>query len=429
MKYHFVSFIFLMLFSISCDKQEPSDPASEMKLYPPALVGSRGDSSVELNWQNYMRIEKVLRPYNLIDPEIFEIYMSEGNPDKLVKIATLKNDNQYSFIVSNLENGLNYFFMVKGMRKGAVPVISDIIMIMPSAHENIQQLADNKDFPMESCSISKGNQRIAYVNRNFTWNDGKYGQMSLFAFNLASGENKIIDTASYFPDWSPTEMKVVYCSDKHEVNAGNRKPQHIVVYDLETGDIKKLTNGPSFDINPEFSPDGKWILYSSDEGNNGVFNFWKISADGSQKVKITDNLNLIDPYIGNLSLGRPVWSVDGNYIYYNVITGNTDKDGIYRLNLQNGKSESIIRSKWSDMCPAVSPDNKDLAFISNRSGTRQIWIYNLASGTYKQISGYEGDCINTDWGKIEWINNTKLLYSGYSETNSKETVSTIEVRE
>jgi dipeptidyl aminopeptidase/acylaminoacyl peptidase len=428
MKYLVVSFFFLMLFSVSCDKQESSDSTDETRLWPPALVGTRGDSSVELEWQSYILMEKIFRPYTYIDPEKFEIYMSVVSPEKLVKIATLENDKQYRFTTSNLKNGLSYFFAVRAIRQGEVPLMSDTIMVIPSGPENIQQLADNKDFPMESGSISKGSRKIAYVNRNFTWDNGKYGQVSLFSLDMVTGENKIIDTASYFPDWSPTEMKVVYCSDKHEINSGNKRPQHIIIYDTQTGTIKKLTSGTSFDISPDFSPDGKWIIYSSDEGKSGIFDFWKISTDGSQKVRITDNLNLTDAYTGNLSLGRPVWSADGKYIYYNVITGNINKDGIYRLNLQNGVSESIIKSGWSEMCPSVSPDDKNIAFISNRSGTRQIWSYNLTSGTYKQVSGCRGDNINTDWGKLEWIDNNNILYSGYSSTNSKETLFTIEVR-
>ena len=128
MKYLFVSFFFLMLFSISCDKQEASDPSGVTRLLPPLLLGTRGDSSIELQWQNYIRGDMVLRTFTYIDPDIFEIYMSEGTPEKLVKIATLKNDNQYRFTVSKLEDGVNYFFAVKGFRKGEVPVMSDTIM-------------------------------------------------------------------------------------------------------------------------------------------------------------------------------------------------------------------------------------------------------------------------------------------------------------
>lgn len=417
-----------MLLFISCDKQESPGPSGKQVLLEPALVGIRGDSSVELQWYNYEIMEKDFILYNYIIPERYELYMSEGNPGKMKKIASIENDGKYSYTVSNLTNGLTYFFSVKAIMKGIEPLTTGLIMVIPSGPESIRQLTDNKDFPMESGSISKGNRKIAYVNRNFTWDNGKYGQMSLFSFDMATGENKIIDTASYFPDWSPAEMKVVYCSDKHQVNSGNKRPQHIIIYDAETGTIKKLTSGTSFDISPDFSPDGKWIIYSSDEGRSGIFDFWKISTDGSQKIKITDNLNLTDDYVGNVSLGRPVWSADGKYIYYNIITGNIDKDGIYRLNLQNGKPESIIKSGWSEMCPSVSPDDKNVAFISNRSGSSQIWTYNLSSGTYKQVSGCKGDNINIDWGKLEWIDNNEILYSGYSSIDSKETVFAIGVR-
>jgi hypothetical protein len=425
MKYLFVSFFFLMIFSVSCDKQESSGSGGENRLWPPALSGTRDDSAVELQWMNPVLYEKILRPYDYVMPEKFEIYISENVPDRLKKIVTLENNGQYSFTVSNLKNDINYFFEVKAVRGGMPPIMSDLIMVMPSVPEDIHEVVENKDFPIASGSLSKGNRIMAYVNRNFTWDNGNYGQMSLFGLDITTGENKMIDTSSYFPDWSPTEMKVVYCSDKHEVNTGNKLPQHLVIYDLETGIRKKLTNGKSFDINPEFSNDGKWIVYSSDEGHDGVFNLWKISSDGSQKARITNNLNLVTSSVGNVELGRPVWSSDDNYIYYNVVSGVSVHDGIYRISVQNGKTEYVIKSFWSDMCPAISPDNNRIAFISDRSGTNQIWLYNLSSGAWRQVTGSKGDIINRDWGKIEWSGNNKLLYSGYSQTDSRETVLTI----
>jgi Tol biopolymer transport system component len=80
------------------------------------------------------------------------------------------------------------------------------------------------------------------------------------------------------------------------------------------------------------------------------------------------------------------------------------------------------------MCPSVSPDNTNIAFISNRSGTNQIWVYNLNTRLLRQITGSKVNNLNTDWGKIEWLDNTKLLYSGYSLTDSKETIFTIDLK-
>ena len=428
MKRFYLLSIILILINISCNKVENGEPNDKTEIWRPALSSIRDDSSVRLFWLNPVIYEMILRPFTYIDPDRFEIYMSQGDSKHLVKIADFDNDKKYSYKITNLTNGLNYFIAVKAIKRGKEPLMSDTIMVIPSVPEIIQQLTDNTGFPMESGSISKDNQMIAYVNRNFTWDNGKYGDMSLFALNLSSKENLIIDTSSYFPDWSPTEKKVVYCSDKHEITNANGRPQHLLIYDFSTGTRIKLTNGDYFDINPDFSPDGNWIVYSSDEGQHGIFNFWKISKDGSQKTKITDNLNLTSLSIGNVALGRPLWSSEGNSIFFNILSENDSHNGIFQINLQNGNINPIIKSQWKDMCPSASPDNNSIAFVSNRSGNNQIWVYNLSTKLFRQITGSKGTNLNTDWGKIEWINNQRLLYSGYSYTDSKETIFTIDLK-
>jgi Tol biopolymer transport system component len=420
---------FFTILNISCDKQDSTGPSGENRLWPPALSGIRGDSSVELKWMNPIIFNKMLKPFDYVVPERFEIYMSEGDSQNLAKIATVENDGLYTYTVSNLKNGLNYFFEVKSIRKGMEPEMSGLIMIMPSEPEEIRRITENKDYPMESGSFSMGNGIMAYVNRSFTWDNGMFGQAALFSFETATGENRIIDTASYFPDWSPTEMKLVYCTDKHEVLTGNKMPQHLVIYDYETGIRKKLTTGTSFNINPEFSHDGNWIAYSSDDGKDGVFNLWRISSDGSQKIRITNNLNLSASSMGNVELGRPVWSPDDRYLYYNIASGESSTDGISRVNIQTGQTEAIIKSAWFDTCPSLSPDGKKIAFISDRSGSNQIWLYDLNSGLWKQITGCNGDYVNRDWGKLEWTGNGEILFSGYSYADSKETLLTVKIKE
>ncbi len=420
--------IILILFCLSCDKYDSQHPDDRTEIWSPKLMSIRDDSSVELLWLNPVIFEKVQRPFTYIDPDRFEIYMSMGDPFHLGKIADLDNDKKYSYKITNLTNGINYFIAVKAIKHGKKPLMSDTIMVMPSIPEILHQLTDNTNFPMESGSISKDNQIVAYVNRSFTWDNGKYGDMSLFALNLSSRENLIIDTSSYFPDWSPTERKVVYCSDKHEITNSNGRPQHLLIYDFNNGSRIKLTHGDYFDINPDFSPDGNWIVYSSDEGQHGIFNFWKIYKDGSRKTKLTNNLNLTSLSIGNVALGRPFWTSDGNSVFFNMLSEDNSHNGIFRLDLQNGSIDPIINSRWKDICPSSSPDNSKIAFVSNRSGNNQIWIYNLSTKLFRQITGSKGPYLNTDWGKIEWINDHKLLYSGYSYTDSKETILTIDLK-
>ena len=155
------------IFCISCDKNDSQNPNDKTEIWRPALSSIRDDSSVRLFWLNPVTFEKILLPFTYIDPDRFKIYMSKGDPQHLVKIADLDNDKKYSYNITNLTNGLNYFIAVKAIKHGKEPLMSDTIMVMPSVPEIIQQLTDNTGFPMESGSISKDNKMIVICEQKF----------------------------------------------------------------------------------------------------------------------------------------------------------------------------------------------------------------------------------------------------------------------
>ena len=416
-----IPLLILAALMVSCEKTD-TDIIDETELWRPLPVAVRDGSAVELSWVNPVIFDYVLLPFRWVDPDIFEIYMSTGESQAMNKIATIREAKQYSYRMEDLNPGTTYLFAVKAWKKGKTPLMSDTIMIIPAPGAKTIQLLDNKDFPAESGTASRGRDIVAYVNREFTWNNGLYGAMSLFSLNINSGETSIIDTSAYFPDWSPAEMKLVYCSDKHQIAREGYRPQHLYVYNAVTQQRTRLTHGEQFNVNPEFSHDGRWIVYSSDEGSAGFFNIWKISADGSSKARLTNDPSLFSSWLGNVGLGRPSWSPDDSYVYFNVLARAGSANGIYRINIQNGHTEAVISSHWNDVCPAISPDNKNLAFISNRSGSDHIWIFNLSTGKYRQLTGDRKENINSTWGKLEWLDENRLMYGGYSASDSRETL-------
>ncbi|OFX56858.1 MAG: hypothetical protein A2066_19180 [Bacteroidetes bacterium GWB2_41_8] len=420
-------FLLLLTFCLACENEAILDEKSKTEIWVPKPIAQKFDSGITIHWLNSVIFNKILLPFTYIDPDKFEIYLSKNDPETLEKVATLSNDQTYSHTFRNLLNGSYYYIAVKAVRKGKESLMSDTIMVIPSIAAKVNQVAASPNYPLETGSMDKTRQILAYVNRNFSWDNGKYGNMSLFIYNLATRVNSIVDTSAYFPDWSPAEMKIVYCTDKHEISKNGRRPQHLAVYDYQTRKISKITKGDVFDLNPEFSNDGKWIVYSSDEGSPQEFNFWKISADGLQKEQLTSNLNLDAATTGNIALGRPSWSPDDRLIYFSVFR-QKNKNGIYRISLQNKNIEQLITSGWMDISPIVSPDHSKIALISNRSGNNQIWIYNLITKKYSQITGAENDNISTDWGKIEWIDANTLLYGKYSQENKNDAIYSIEIK-
>ncbi len=70
------------------------------------------------------------------------------------------------------------------------------------------------------------------------------------------------------------------------------------------GKASNITNSMAWDMQPRFSPDGKSIAFTTDQG--GGDNIWTMNIDGSNQQQVTKEKFRL--------LNQPAWSVDGNYI-------------------------------------------------------------------------------------------------------------------
>ena len=401
----------LMLLALACEKPEEEKTDTYRAVY---VVAERNQGSVKLWWYDpFIWYSSRFGIPTGPRPDGFEIHVSKGDPDHFEKIAVVHSPDSASFTITGLTNGTCYYAAVKSVGYHARPAMSNTIMFIPSANTALVPVVANRAIPMESGSMGSDGQTVAYVNPNFTWGSGMYGAMALFTVDRGTGVTTMVDTSAYFPDWSPLAMQLVYCTDKDEVTVNYRRPQQLALYDRETSQTSYLTQGNWFNANPEFSPDGAWIAYTSNEGHEGTFEIWKIATDGSQKTQLTQGSNLSGNNYGNIGLGRPSWSGDGESIYFNRLSENSQASGIFRITDEGGAPVAVIESQWRDVAPSVSPDNTKLAFFSNRSGYDQLWLYDLATENYTQVTGQYGIYIDSNWNKIEWIGSSTLMFGAY----------------
>lgn len=73
---------------------------------------------------------------------------------------------------------------------------------------------------------------------------------------------------------------------------------------MEGGTATRITDGPAYDMQPRYSPDGERIVFVSDR--DGSENVWIAGADGSDAVPLTRGER--ESYMS------PVWAPDGPYI-------------------------------------------------------------------------------------------------------------------
>ena len=165
------------------------------------------------------------------------------------------------------------------------------------------------------------------------------------------------------PTWSPDKHWIAFQSDR----GGNSE---IFIIRPDGSQATNLTNHPANDGFPAWSPDGQWIAFQSDR--DGHFEIYVIRPDGSQQNRLTSHTS------GNLT---PAWSPDGTRIAF--ASFRDDNPEIYTLNFADAmhapESVSPLRltnNPAHDLKPAWSPDGKQIAFQSDRSGSFQIYVVN-----------------------------------------------------
>ena len=146
--------------------------------------------------------------------------------------------------------------------------------------------------------------------------------------------------------------------------------------ELGSGKLRQLTDGSYWNDSPRWSPDGLRIVYVSNA--TGTPELWMMDSYGDNKTRLTSS--------GALHY-EPSWSPDGLKI---VFAGNEqDKDDvdIYTVDpVPGAEPELLISCPGWDAGPCWSPDGRSIIFSSSRSGHEDIWEYVIHSEEWKQLT-------------------------------------------
>jgi Tol biopolymer transport system component len=186
----------------------------------------------------------------------------------------------------------------------------------------------------------------------------------------------------------------------------------------------ELTDNNVYDAEDAFSPDGKWICFTSYENKN--LDVYVMKADGSGKVRITtaegydggpffspdgkrlvyrsdrQNNNLLQIFVADLAFDAagnitgvkaehqltsdvnvnwgPFWNPDGKHIIYATSKHGHTNYELYMMRDDGSHAVRITNSPGADILPAFSPDGKFLMWTSKRSPdqTTQIFVARFA---------------------------------------------------
>jgi Tol biopolymer transport system component len=159
----------------------------------------------------------------------------------------------------------------------------------------------------------------------------------------------------------------------------------IWVFDVARGIRTRLTFGPVTNSFPVWSPDGKWIAYSSIR--NGKNQLYRKPSDGSGAEEL---LHEDDHFIFPND-----WSHDGKYLVYSSGPFFGSGEEIWALPLDGDRQPFVVVPRRANAFAAggrLSPNGRWLAYSSSESGQSEVYVVPFRGGQGKwQVSQSGGN--------------------------------------
>ncbi|MEM6750533.1 MAG: DPP IV N-terminal domain-containing protein [Planctomycetota bacterium] len=169
--------------------------------------------------------------------------------------------------------------------------------------------------------------------------------------------------ADFDVDVDPSGRKLVFASTRH------RSTSDLYLQTVGGTAVTQLTSSPGNDVMPQFSPDGKHVVFASDRSGN--WDLYLVPLAGGKPVQLTrDTTDEL----------HPSFSPDGKQIVYCTYGNNTGQWQLVVIDLDRPDAARYI---GPGMFPEWSPTDDRIVFQRSRErGTRwfSIWTVELEDG-------------------------------------------------
>lgn len=275
--------------------------------------------------------------------------------------------------------------------------------------------------------------------KSIAFSSDRGGRYGIHVLDLASGDITPFSNGTgdeFEPSWSPDGKSIAFTVDKVRIDVQGLDGARRTV-----GKVKASTdrfNAASV-ASPAFTPDGTDVIYSAIEDGRAelrsaagpiargedVFPFrvswlptgdFLYTADGkikrrtlnagqAQTVAFSVTVPVIRPRYTKKSrdflsakvrpvvgIGSPALSPDGRQIVFRAL------NDLYLLPI-GGKARPLTQDGFSKVDPAWSPDGKTLAYSTDKGGSLDLWLRDMATGESRQLTRFDGAAVSGAWSR------------------------------
>ncbi len=177
--------------------------------------------------------------------------------------------------------------------------------------------------------------------------------------------------------FSPDGNTICFVRNTDDIIAASTN-NDLFLHDLQSGKIKRITQNKGNDNNPHFSPDGRYIAFTSMERAGFEADRYRImlyDRDTQSIRELTKGFTL--------SASSIVWHPSGNDIYFTV--AEEDNINLYKVSVENGKIQPVLKGHYLHHVQFL--DDHTLVFAKETASMpREIFSYDLDRTQLKQLS-------------------------------------------
>ncbi len=208
----------------------------------------------------------------------------------------------------------------------------------------------------------------------FTWN--RDGQFQLCTVPVVGGEvRQLTDDAdaAQWPEWTPDGRAILFRRD-HDGDENT----DLLLIPAAGGAIHNITHNPeTADASPSFTPDGRTVLFASNA--EGPYHVYRVDVDGGKPQQLTR---------GEHSELAVKVSPDGTRAAFarRVPAGAEMRMDLGLLDLATGEERLLGTFGVHHAEPFWSPDGKAVLFSDDSSGFQQVILVDAATGAVTPVS-------------------------------------------